>query len=149
MTNKATIGIDLWHAVEFSRYGCALLHRISPTFQGRPPNLVHPRRRGQTGLNEVLDLAEAQLLGLLRLLSGLNPPLSARDQSIQRGLGPVKSVLSKSKNLNSITLSQYYLRPLVFMAAKDRPRLVQPLLDLAFLFAKPHIYRIKSQISRV
>jgi len=34
-------GIDLWHAVEFSRYGCALHRGISSTFQGRPPNLVH------------------------------------------------------------------------------------------------------------
>ena len=43
------IGIDFWHAVEFSRYGCALKPRISPVFQGRPPNLVHTPRHGQTG----------------------------------------------------------------------------------------------------
>ena len=45
----AYIGIDLWHAVEFSRYGCALGHGISSIFQGRPPNLLHARERGQTG----------------------------------------------------------------------------------------------------
>jgi len=37
---KSHIGIDLWHAVEFSRYGCALLPKISLHFQGRPTNLV-------------------------------------------------------------------------------------------------------------
>jgi hypothetical protein len=93
MTNKATIGIDLWHAVEFSRYGCALLCRISPTFQGRSPNLVHARRRGQTGLNESLDLADAQLLDHLRLLSGLNRPFPARSVTIHTGLGLVKSAM--------------------------------------------------------
>lgn len=39
---KSHIGIDLWHAVEFSRYGCALLPKISLRFQGRPTNLVQP-----------------------------------------------------------------------------------------------------------
>ncbi len=91
MTNQATIGIDLWHAVEFSRYGCALSLRISPNFQGRPPNLVHARRLGQTGLNEVLDLAKAQFLELRRLLSGLNRPFPARSVTIQTPAGPVKS----------------------------------------------------------
>jgi hypothetical protein len=81
MTKQATIGIDLWHAVEFSRYGCALRLRISPDFQGRSPNLVHARRRGQTGPNEVLDLAEAQFLELLCLL-----------------LRPKSSVPSKERN---------------------------------------------------
>ena len=91
MTNQATIGIDLWHAVEFSRYGCALILRISPNFQGRSPNLVHACRRGQTGLNEVLGLAEAQFLDLLRLLSGLNRPFPARSVTIHTLAGPVKS----------------------------------------------------------
>ncbi len=82
MTKKATIGIDLWHAVEFSRYGCALLLRISPDFQGRSPNLVHAYRQGQTGLNELLDLADAQFLEHLCLLSGLNRPFPARSVTI-------------------------------------------------------------------
>ena len=41
-------GIDLWHAVEFSRYGCALRQGISSYFQGRLPNLVHRFEHGQT-----------------------------------------------------------------------------------------------------
>jgi len=49
--NKVSLlGIDLWHAVEFSRYGCALQSGISSIFQGRPPNLVHGYAHGQTGL---------------------------------------------------------------------------------------------------
>ncbi len=92
MTNKATIGIDLWHAVEFSRYGCALIHRISPDFQGRSPNLVHARGRGQTGPYEVLALALAQLLEHFCLLSGLNRPFPARSVTIPSAFGLVKSV---------------------------------------------------------
>jgi hypothetical protein len=45
---KSHIGIDLWHAVEFSRYGCALLLKISLHFQGRPTNLVQGHLCGQT-----------------------------------------------------------------------------------------------------
>ncbi len=52
---------------------------------------MHARRLGQTGLNEVLGLAEAQLLDLLRLLSGLNRPFPARSVTIHTPAGPVKS----------------------------------------------------------
>jgi hypothetical protein len=31
------IGIDLWHAVEFSRYGCALIPGLTTTGRARPP----------------------------------------------------------------------------------------------------------------
>ena len=30
------IGIDLWHAVEFSRYGCALIPGLTTTGRARP-----------------------------------------------------------------------------------------------------------------
>ena len=49
--NKPFFGIDLWHAVEFSRYGCALLPRISPVIKGRPHNLGHLPLWGQIGLD--------------------------------------------------------------------------------------------------
>jgi len=52
---------------------------------------VHACRLGQTGLNEVLGLAEAQLLDLLRLLTGLNRPFPARSVTIHTPAGPVKS----------------------------------------------------------
>ncbi|TRZ87214.1 MAG: hypothetical protein D4R83_02950, partial [Streptomycetaceae bacterium] len=45
---RSHIGIDLWHAVEFSRYGCALLLEIALHFQGRLTNLVQRRLCGQT-----------------------------------------------------------------------------------------------------
>jgi hypothetical protein len=114
MTNQATIGIDLWHAVEFSRYGCALNLRISPNFQGRPPNLVHACRLGQTGLNEVLDLAEAQFLELLCLLSGLNRPFPARSVTIHRHQRPVKSVSLDVDVVNEPPEIVNYPRPLGF-----------------------------------
>ena len=49
------IGIDFLHVVEFSRYERAPLSEISHRLQGRPPNLVHTRRHGQTAPNEALD----------------------------------------------------------------------------------------------
>ena len=48
------IGIDLWHAVEFSRYGRALIwgfrsisRQPATTPKGRRRNLGHPRPQGQ------------------------------------------------------------------------------------------------------
>jgi hypothetical protein len=149
MTNQATIGIDLWHAVEFSRYGCALNLRISPNFQGRPPNLVHACRLGQTGLNEVLDLAEAQFLELLCLLSGLNRPFPARSVTIHRRDGAVKSTLPKSRLCDKYRRNANYPRPLAFWGPFRAIRLIRRQRDLAYLFAKPHIFRIKSRFLRV
>lgn len=110
----ATIGIDLWHAVEFSRYGCALNPRISPNFQGRLPNLVHACRLGQTGPHEVLGLAEAQLLDPRRLLSGLNRPFPARGPTIQMPRGPVKSGNSDENMYCSPPETHNYPPPLGF-----------------------------------
>jgi hypothetical protein len=114
MTNQATIGIDLWHAVEFSRYGCALNLRISPNFQGRPPNLVHACRLGQTGLNEVLDLAEAQFLELLCLLSGLNRPFPARRVTIHSLPERVKSTCPRIEESSGLDENGNYPCPLRF-----------------------------------
>ena len=39
------IGIDLWHAVEFSRYGCALIPGLTTTGRARPTPPKKGRRR--------------------------------------------------------------------------------------------------------
>jgi hypothetical protein len=75
---------------------------------------VHACRRGQTGLNEVLDLAEAQFLELLCLLSGLNRPFPARSVTIHRRDGPVKSTWPKSGFGHLYIEKANYPRPLAF-----------------------------------
>ena len=75
---------------------------------------MHARRRGQTGLNEVLGLAEAQLLDLLRLLSGLNRPFPARSVTIHRPERPVKSVSLDVDMDNELHEIVNYPRPLGF-----------------------------------
>ena len=48
MTQKAVFGIDLWHAVEFSSYGCALaFHAKKRNLLGQRPNLLQACAQGQ------------------------------------------------------------------------------------------------------
>ena len=75
---------------------------------------MHARRLGQTGLNEVLDLAKAQFLELRRLLSGLNRPFPARSVTIHRPQRPVKSVSLDVDMVNEPHEMMNYPRPLGF-----------------------------------
>ena len=43
---RSHIGIDLWHAVEFSRYGCALVPKFPP-FSGQTDKLSGVHAEGQ------------------------------------------------------------------------------------------------------
>jgi hypothetical protein len=45
------IGIDLWHAVEFSRYGCALIPGLTTTGRAHP----HPLRGRRRNLDPGFD----------------------------------------------------------------------------------------------
>ena len=75
---------------------------------------MHACRLGQTGLNEVLGLAEAQLLDLRRLLSGLNRPFPARRVTIHTPAGPVKSGYRDVDMDNELREIVNYPRPLGF-----------------------------------
>src|SRR4051794_12725582 len=44
---RIKIGIDFWHAVEFSRSGRTPTRRLSATRRGNPSSLGHPFRLGQ------------------------------------------------------------------------------------------------------
>jgi hypothetical protein len=110
---------------------------------------VHARRRGQTGLNELLDLADAQFLGHLCLLSGLNRPFPARSVTIHSRLRPVKSGQGHVGPTEQTLKNANYPRPLAFLSELGEFRLIRRQRDLAYLFAKPHIYRIKSRFLKV
>ena len=59
------IGIDLWHAVEFSRYGCALIPGLTTTGRARPfPPLKGQKEkpRPQSRLGQIaLDLPSQEM----------------------------------------------------------------------------------------
>jgi hypothetical protein len=65
-------------------------------------------------LRELLDLADAQFLGHLCLLSGLNRPFPARSVTIQSRLGPVKSGQTHVAPSSEAQKSANYPRPLAF-----------------------------------